>query len=120
MPIFKILRRLVISLFALGLCCHALAGTDNYTGLWAKDKSSCTNAHTLDRLFLQSVALTTPSFECKFLGLRQNDDSGMTFMANCNGEGIKWHDEVTIKALSAKLYWKLKSEGQENTYTRCQ
>jgi len=54
------------------------------------------------------------------LGLRQNDDSGMTFMANCNGEGIKWHDEVTIKALSAKLYWKLKSEGQENTYTRCQ
>ena len=120
MPVFKSSERLFISMFALGLSCNALAASDNYTGLWAKDKKSCANAHTLDRLLLQSIELTTPSFQCKFLGLRQNDDRGMTFMASCEGEGIKWHDEVTIKAQSTKLYWRLKSEGQDNTYIRCQ
>ena len=90
-----------------------------YMGQWASDQNACQANVSPDRVILQQTDLLTPQFHCKLIGMPQDDASGTTFMANCNDATTKWNDEVTVKANSSNLSLKLKSDGQQKQFIRC-
>jgi hypothetical protein len=105
--------------FALGSATEVLALEGYYLGLWAAHAGTCKSTGSPDRLLLEPTNLLSPQLQCKFLGVRQDDETGTTFMARCNDSTIQWNDEVTVKADSIKLSLKLRSEGRERQLVRC-
>ena len=99
---------------------HNALGLDGYyMGQWASDQNACEAKASPDRVILQQTDVLTPQFHCKLLGIRADDVSGTTFMANCNDPTTKWNDEVTMRADRTNLILKLKSDGQQKQYIRC-
>jgi hypothetical protein len=97
----------------------SLAADGYYMGLWATDKEACSAKGSPNRLLLQQTDLRTPQFQCKLLGLRQDDESGMVFKASCSDPSTKWNDEIAVKANATELTLMLKSDGQRRRYVRC-
>lgn len=99
---------------------HNALGLDGYyMGQWASDQNACEAKASPDRVILQQTDVLTPQFHCKLLGIRADDASGTTFMANCNDPTTRWNDEVTMRADKTNLILKLKSDGQQKQFIRC-
>lgn len=90
-----------------------------YMGLWATDQAACEKKDSPERWLLQPTDLLTSQFHCKLLGLRQDDASGIVFMASCKDAATKWNDEIAIKAGRTALSLSLKSDGQQRQLIRC-
>jgi hypothetical protein len=97
----------------------AFAMDGYYIGQWAANAAACNGSGKQSRLILSDTQLLTPEFHCKKLGLRQDDETGTTFMASCSDNNTKWNDELTVKADRSSLTLKLKSEGQSKLFVRC-
>jgi hypothetical protein len=99
---------------------HNALGLDGYyMGQWASDQNACEAKASPDRVILLQTDVLTPQFHCKLLGIRADDASGTTFMANCNDPTTRWNDEVTMRADKTNLILKLKSDGQQKQFIRC-
>lgn len=107
---------LLLILFAAG---PARAIDGRYMGVWATDKEACGAKSSPERWLLQQTELLSPQFRCKLLGLRQDDQSGMTFMASCHDASTKWNDEIALSASQAEMFVTLKSDGQKRQFVRC-
>ncbi len=109
----------LVAALTLGRATEARALEGYYLGLWAASEVACKSTDSPDRLLFQATNLLSPQLQCKFLGVRQDDESGTTFMARCSDTTTQWNDEVTIKADSSTLSLKLRSEGRERRLLRC-
>jgi hypothetical protein len=98
---------------------EALALDGYYMGQWAPDKEACGSKASPNRLILEQTDLRTPQLHCKLLGLRQDDESGTTFVAHCSDTITNWNDEITVKANIARLQLKLRTDGLELQLVRC-
>lgn len=107
---------LLLTLFA---AVPSLAIDGRYMGVWATDKEACGATSSPERWLLQQTELLSPQFRCKLLGLRQDDQSGMTFMASCHDASTKWNDEIALSAGQTELFLTLKSDGEKRQFVRC-
>jgi hypothetical protein len=98
---------------------RALALDGYYMGQWATDIEACGSKASPNRLILEQTDLRTPQLHCKLLGLRQDDESGTTFVAHCSDTITNWNDEITVKANIARLQLKLRTDGLELQLVRC-
>jgi len=110
---------IIAAALVLAANCDAIGLDGYYMGQWASDQNACAAKVSPDRVILQQTNLLTPQFHCKLIGMRQDDASGTTFMANCNDPTTKWNDEVTVKADRTNLILKLKSDSQQKHFIRC-
>jgi hypothetical protein len=104
---------------ALGSATEALSLDGYYLGLWAADEEACESKDRPDRLLLEATDLFSTQLHCKFLGVRQDDETGTTYMASCKDTTTNWNDEITVKADRIKLVLKLRSENRERQLIRC-
>ena len=119
LPVFAGTRSasyLLLSLFAAGPA-HAVDG--RYMGVWATEKEVCAEKSSPEKWLLQQTELQTPQFHCRLLGVRQDDQSGVIFMASCHDSSTKWNDEIALRASEAELFLTLKSDGQRRQFVRC-
>jgi hypothetical protein len=114
----SLLAPLAAALLIISSRAFALDGY--YIGQWATNAEACNGRGKEARLILKETDLLTPELHCKMLGLRQDDETGTTFMASCNDRNTKWNDEITVKADQTELNLALKSDGQRRRYVRCQ
>lgn len=107
---------LLLSVFAT---VPAFAVDGRYMGVWATDKQACGAKSSPEKWLLQQTELQTSEFRWRLLGLRQDDRSGVTFMASCQDASTKWNDEIALSAGETELFLTLKSDGQKRQFVRC-
>jgi hypothetical protein len=97
----------------------ALALDGYYMGQWATDKEACDAKASPNRIIFLQSDLLAPLLHCKLMGVRQDDETGTTFVAHCNDTTAKWNDEITVKASITRLTLKLRTDGRELHLLRC-